>query len=68
VHGWIVKNGLMEPKWSGKTILPVDLVDILDTIDHDEAKSDSEDEGQDNSDLDMSLEDSETGDESNSDF
>ena len=49
----------MEPKWSGKAILPLELVEILDTIDQDEDESDQEYEGQDNSDLDTSLEDSE---------
>jgi len=59
----------MEPQWSGKAIiLPIELVDILDTINQDEAKSDSEDERQGNSDLDMSLEDSEMDDENDSDF
>jgi len=31
-YGWIVENGLMESKRNGKAILPVELVDILDTI------------------------------------
>ena len=64
-HGWIAENGLMELKWSGKDILPVELVDILDTIDQDEAESDSEGEGTDG---DSDTSDEDTDDESDSDF
>lgn len=65
-HGWIVaENGLMEPKWSAKAILPVELIDILETIDQEEAESDSEEEEEDESDSDEDAEsDDETDDES----
>lgn len=60
-NGWVEEDGNLAPRWSSKDILPVELVDILDTIDQDEAESDSEEEGEDESDFD---EDSEGDDES----
>ena len=44
-HGWIVENGVMQPKWTATDILPVELVDILkDTLADSSDHSDNEDD------------------------
>ena len=43
-YGWTNENGLLEPKRSGNHVLPVERVDILETIEQDDNENDSEDE------------------------
>ena len=43
-HGSTNENRLLEPKWSGNDVLPVELVDILETIEQYDNETDSEDE------------------------
>ena len=46
-HGWTVENGVMQPLWTNKDMLPKELVDILEeTIQEAEDASDTGVEGE----------------------
>ena len=43
-HGWTIEDGKFQPKWTGKNVLPVELADILETMDQEETDSDTDEE------------------------
>lgn len=44
-HGWTIENGVMQPLWTDRDVLPKELVDILEeTIQKAEDASDTDDE------------------------
>jgi len=42
VHGWTVEDGHIQPKWSAKNVLPIELVDIIDSMNEEDVEEDSE--------------------------
>ena len=69
-HGWTVENGVMQPLWTDKDVLPKELVDILEeTIQEAEDASDAGDEDEEIEEGFFSDNDGdESGSESDSDY
>ena len=43
-HGWTVEDGQIEPKWTGKNVLPTELVDILETLNQEKKENEDNEE------------------------
>ena len=45
-HGWTVEDGQIQPKWTGKNVLPTELVDILETLNQEEEEHEDEEDNE----------------------
>ena len=45
-HGWTVEDGQIRPKWTGKNVLPTELVDILETLNQEEEENEDEEDNE----------------------
>jgi len=61
LYGWTVEDGHIQPKWSAKNLLPVKLVDIIDTMNKENDEEHSETEESD-SDIESEEDSSSDGD------
>ena len=46
IFQWTVEDGQIQPKWTGKNVLPTELVDILETLNQEEEDNEDEEDNE----------------------